>query len=352
MFTHISYNLKNELSTINKQDRIDMAILEKEEEVWDEYLQSLPEGQKQRVLKDGLCRYDTNMFHEKCQDGYYCEELWKSDQRRIMFLSKEGVVQRLEENDIQVSPGIYVENALHIWNYNYMRRVPGFSRGDFAIQDESSMLAGTALSPRAGSLLVDVCASPGGKSLDAADRMLAASAHAANGKSCGQVIARDVSPDKLERFSENLDRMAFPNVKLEQWDGTVLDASLVETADYVLCDVPCSGMGVIGRKPDIKYRLQKEQLDSLVTLQRSILENAWQYLKRGGIMVFCTCTVNPQENEENFKWLTNTFPLEPQSLDDYLPQSLWNEDTKRGYLTLMPGIHACDGFFISRLKRV
>lgn len=74
-----------------------MAILEKEEEVWDEYLQSLPEGQKQRVLKDGLCRYDTNMFHEKCQDGYYCEELWKSDQRRIMFLSKEGVGQAEED---------------------------------------------------------------------------------------------------------------------------------------------------------------------------------------------------------------------------------------------------------------
>lgn len=280
------------------------------------------------------------------------EEKSTSIRVNISKTTVEAMVQKLQEKDILVSPGVYVENALHIWNYNYMRRVPGFSEGDFAVQDESSMLAGMALSPKAGSLIVDVCASPGGKSLDAADRMLAASMQEGNGQSHGLVIARDVSPDKLERFTENWNRMAFPNVKLEQWDGTALDASLVGTADYVICDVPCSGMGVIGRKPDIKYRLQREQLDSLVTLQRAILENAWQYLKPGGIMVFCTCTVNPRENEENLKWLTNTFPLVPESLDDYLPESLWNEDTKRGYLTMMPGIHACDGFFISRLRRV
>lgn len=249
--------------------------------------------------------------------------------------------KRLQEQGIAVDPGHYVEHGLRISNYNYMRRVPGFSDGDFSVQDESSMLAGLVTSPEKGAFVLDVCGAPGGKSMDIADRLAGT----------GQVISRDVSKEKLEKISENLERMGFSNVALEQWDGTVPDARMFGRADYVICDVPCSGMGVMGRKKDIKYHLTRQQLDALVTLQRSILGNAWKYLKPGGVMIFSTCTLNPKENEENFKWLTETFPLVPENLDSFLPKTLWDAHTKEGYLKLIPGIHDTDGFFLSRLRR-
>lgn len=278
------------------------------------------------------------------------------------------VVDAIREKDIGVEVLPYVENGLRISGYNYMLRVPGFKEGHFTVQDVSSMLVGEVLAPEAGSVVIDMCAAPGGKTLDAADRLLAeepeslqgekllteetnTGAHDA-GQQKGCVIARDVSREKLLLIEENLERTGFDNVTTAIGDGTVLDETMLGKADYVICDVPCSGIGVIGRKQEIKYRLTREQLDELVVLQRKILENAWQYLKVGGSMIFCTCTVNPKENEENFRWLSESFPLEAESLDVYLPEILRNEDTKRGYLTLIPGDYKGDGFFISRLRRV
>ncbi len=261
------------------------------------------------------------------------------------------VYKKLLEKDINAAPGLYVKNALRITGYNYMLRVPGFSDGDFAVQDESSMLVGMVTAPRAGSVVLDICAAPGGKSMDIADRLLTAAKHS-NSVSSGRVICRDISEEKLEKIRENLMRMGFANVEPELFDGRLLDEKMLEKADYVLCDLPCSGLGVLGKKKDIKYRISREQLDSLGKLQRQMLKNAWQYLKPGGIMIYSTCTVNPVENEENVKWLTEQFPLETEALDEYLPECLKNEDTKKGYLRLMPGIHECDGFFIARLKRV
>lgn len=256
----------------------------------------------------------------------------------------DEVIRALQAKDIKVEPLPYMTYGLKISGYNYMLRVPGFKEGYFAVQDISSMLAGEVLSPKPGSVVIDLCASPGGKTLDAADRLLAAGS--------GTVIARDVSREKLLKIEENRERMGFDNVNVSVGDGTVPDEMLFEKADYVICDVPCSGIGVIGRKPEIKYRLTEKQLDDLVVLQRKILENAWRYLKVGGSMIFSTCTLNPKENEENFRWLLASFPLEAESLDDYLPETFINEDTKKGYVTLVPGIYEGDGFFISRLRRV
>lgn len=269
----------------------------------------------------------------------------------------EAVIETLQAKAITVEPLPYVKHGLRISGYNYMLRVPGFKEGYFAVQDQSSMLAGDVLAPEAGSVVLDICAAPGGKTLDVADRLLAGEKDASDiGNAMqtgrGYVIARDVSQDKLLKIEENLERMGFDNVKISMGDGTVLDEAMLGKADYVICDVPCSGIGVIGRKQEIKYRLTREQLDGLVTLQRQILKNAWQYLKVGGSMIFSTCTVNPKENEENFRWLLESFPLEAESLDSYLPEILQNEHTKEGYLTLIPGVHECDGFFLSRLRRV
>lgn len=278
------------------------------------------------------------------------------------------VVEALKAKDIQVETLPYLKYGLRISGYNYMLRVPGFQEGYFTVQDVSSMLVGEALAPKAGSLILDLCAAPGGKALDAADRLLAAEGENAMRPDTGEgavqdekqvvqhssgcVIARDVSRERLLLVEENLKRAGFHNVTLSVGDATVLDETMLGKADYVICDVPCSGIGVIGRKQEIKYRLTRQQLSELAALQRKILENAWRYLKVGGSMIFSTCTINPEENEENFRWLLKSFPLEAESLDSYLPETLLNGDTRKGYLTLIPGTYKGDGFFISRLRRV
>lgn len=174
-----------------------------------------------------------------------------------------------------------------------------------------------------------------------ADRMLG----------CGYVQAQDLTPYKVELIQENIERSGLNNVMAVQQDATVLDESWEEKADVVLADVPCSGYGVIGRKADIKYHASKAKENELIHLQRTILENAASYVKEGGTLVFSTCTVNKRENEENFRWFLEEFPFEPVSLNDCLPEELHSEETEQGYLQLIPGVHNCDGFFLSKFRK-
>ncbi len=257
----------------------------------------------------------------------------------------------LSEKQVETEPSPYVETALRLTDYNYMRRVPGFSDGLFGVQDESSMLVGVLANPKAGDMIIDMCAAPGGKTLDVADR-LRFSEQTMHSDVHGVIISRDVSQQKIDKIQENLERMEFDNVRLEVKDACELDEDMVEQADIVICDVPCSGIGVIGRKQDIKYRLEEKQLSELVTLQRAILANGVQYVKPGGTLMFSTCTVNPKENEENREWLLSNFSLEPVNITKDLPEILRSESTDKGYLSLIPGKQDCDGFFIAKFKKI
>lgn len=257
----------------------------------------------------------------------------------------------LSEKQVETEPSPYVETALRLTDYNYMRRVPGFSDGLFGVQDESSMLVGVLANPKAGDMIIDMCAAPGGKTLDVADR-LRFSEQTMHSDVHGVIISRDVSQQKIDKIQENLERMEFDNVRLEVKDACELDEDMVEQADIVICDVPCSGIGVIGRKQDIKYRLEEKQLSELVTLQRAILANGVQYVKTGGTLMFSTCTVNPKENEENREWLLSNFSLEPVNITKDLPEILRSESTDKGYLSLIPGKQDCDGFFIAKFKKI
>ena len=229
----------------------------------------------------------------------------------------------------------------HIRGYDHLSMLAAFQQGRFQVQDVSSMLAACVADPHPGDTVLDLCAAPGGKSLHMADRMLG----------CGYVQAQDLTPYKVELIQENIERSGLNNVMAVQQDATVLDESWEEKADVVLADVPCSGYGVIGRKADIKYHASKAKENELIHLQRTILENAASYVKEGGTLVFSTCTVNKRENEENFRWFLEEFPFEPVSLNDCLPEELHSEETEQGYLQLIPGVHNCDGFFLSKFRK-
>ncbi len=247
----------------------------------------------------------------------------------------------LEQQDIKVAQGTYFPYALKISGYNYLSSLEEFKQGYFQVQDESSMLVGEVASIKPGNLVVDVCAAPGGKSLHVAQLL----------KGTGKVLSRDLTLDKTALIEENNSRLGFSNIEVEQYDALTFDSRLENQADVVIADLPCSGLGVITKKPDIKYRVTKDDLTSLSELQKDILKVVSRYVKPGGTLIYSTCTINPLENEENVKWLESTKGFRLENLDSYLPQSLLSDTTKKGYFQLLPGVHQADGFFVARLKK-
>ena len=175
-----------------------------------------------------------------------------------------------------------------------------------------------------GDTVIDVCGAPGGKALHAASK---------TGKK-GKVYVRDLTDYKVSLIEENLERAGYTHMIPQVMDATVLDQSSIEKADVVIADLPCSGLGVIGRKPDIKYRVQPQDLEDIAQLQKQILKVVYQYVKPGGILLYSTCTLNKKENEENVAFITEHLPFEL-------------EETKE----LLPGIGDTDGFYMARFKR-
>ena len=168
----------------------------------------------------------------------------------------------------------------------------------------------------------------------------------------GYVEARDLTESKTDLIRENIERSGLPNISAVCRDASIPDESAKETADIVIADLPCSGLGVIGKKPDLKYRVSPEGIDSLIGLQRRILNCARDYVKPGGALIYSTCTVNPGENSENVYWFLEENPeFSLDDITDRLCPELRESVTEKGCLQLLPGIHMSDGFFIARLVR-
>lgn len=260
---------------------------------------------------------------------------------REYLVEKEAVLESLKSQKVTVEKAPYVENAYYVKDYDYLPALDAFRVGSIQVQDVSSMLVGDIAAPKEGDYVIDLCAAPGGKTLCIADKL----------KGTGRVDARDISRTKTDYIRENAIRQNFLNVVVTEKDATQLDSDSLEKADIVLADVPCSGLGVMGRKTDIKYKLNSAKIQELAGLQREILEQASTYVKPGGTLIYSTCTIGKEENQDNVEWFLEHYPYELESLDPYLCEELRSETTKKGYLQLLPGVHQCDGFFIARLKR-
>lgn len=258
-------------------------------------------------------------------------------------LQKNSVKQlreELEQAGVTVESGAYVDSALRISGYDYLQKLKAFQEGKFTVQDESSMLVGLVADIKPDQTVVDVCAAPGGKSLHAADLL--------NGT--GMVSSRDVSERKVEKIEENCRRLGYTNMDMKVWDAREWDKEYIEKADVVIADLPCSGLGVMGKKNDIKYKTSPDSIKELAALQREILKTVVSYVKPGGTLIYSTCTVNEEENEQNMRWIESELGLRLDSMDPYLPASLKSSTTKDGYLQLLPGVHKTDGFFLCRFK--
>ncbi len=255
---------------------------------------------------------------------------------------KAVLLCEMEKEGIEVKKQEYLPYAYELKKAEGLQNIEGFLRGDFTVQDISSMLVTECADVKANQVVLDLCAAPGGKSMHIAEKL----------QGTGTVYSFDVSDRKVDYILENAKRLGYENVVAKVQDATSFIEELVEKGDIVLADVPCSGIGVIGKKCDIKYRINEEEIAKIVTLQKQILKNAWKYVKKGGTFIYSTCTISKEENENMLQWLLENAPLELESLDTYLPKELCSDTTKKGYLQLLPGVHKCDGFFIARLKRV
>ena len=195
------------------------------------------------------------------------------------------------------------------------------------------------MNPKENSLVLDVCSAPGGKTTHLATLM----------NNTGKVVSRDIFEHKLKLIQSTVDRLGLKNVDVESFDASVLDKDSIDKFDYVLADVPCSGLGIIRRKPEIKYK-EKAELKDLPNIQKTILDNASKYVKVGGTLIYSTCTIQDNENIEviqDFLNLNDNFKLVPIN---EVKVDLDNQDS--GYLKIYPNIHDIDGFFIAKLERV
>ena len=324
---------------------------------------SYPDEKQDRILAFSI-RYSMPQWIVKKLVEWYGAELTKkilqksleasdlSVRVNLKETSKQDFIGQLEEKDIQVSDGYYVEEALHLKHINYVLRVPGYRQGLFFVQDESSMLLYHVIENYLADMLqnrqenkldiLDICAAPGGKTTHFA-QMLGDRAN---------IEARDLTEKKADKIRENIERLHLSNVSVGVKDATQPDADWINCADVVIADVPCSGLGILGKKNDIKYHLEEKQLLELVTLQRTILKQAMQYVKPNGILLFSTCTLNPEENEENAKWISKQGMFQPLSIRQQVPQALKHCLTDENMMQLIQGREECDGFFIAAFQRI
>ena len=206
--------------------------------------------------------------------------------------------------------------------------------GLLQLQDKSAQLAVLAADPKPGMKVLDLCAAPGGKSLQAADLM----------RDEGEVLACDISEEKIVRIRDNISRSGFGCVKAAVADATVFDPEKEGCFDLVIADLPCSGLGTAGRKPEIKYRVTQDKIRELAALQRQILKNAVRYVRPGGKLLYSTCTLTREENTDNADWLRDACGL--RQLPLALPPDRFS-GAETGRLQLMPKAGSGDGFFIS-----
>ena len=250
-------------------------------------------------------------------------------------LSREAYLSLLEERGIDASPTAYSPFGVRLAESIDPTHLPLYREGGFFVQDEASQIEALALGVRRGDTVLDACACPGGKSFSAA----------IEGGDCGRVIASDISASKLPLIEDGASRLSLSSVTARVLDARIPDESLLRKCDRVICDVPCSGLGVLGKKPDLRY-LSLDRFDTLIPIQREILRASAEAVKEGGVLVYSTCTLNPDENAG----VVNAFLAENAAFApvDFTAGAL---SSRCGMLTLLPHREGTDGFFIAKLQR-
>ncbi|MDI3270564.1 MAG: 16S rRNA (cytosine(967)-C(5))-methyltransferase RsmB [Bacillota bacterium] len=255
----------------------------------------------------------------------------------------EEVRASLLAQGVEVKEGkLFPKEALRLQRTRGLRRLEAFQKGWIAVQEESSMAAVAALDPQPGERVLDVAAAPGGKATSMAEKM---------GDS-GEVVANDSDRERLRLVEENAERLGLKNLTYTSYDGRHLPTEWAASFDRVLADLPCSGLGILHRRGDLRWRKTRDQIPHLQRLQKEILQGVLPVLRPGGVLVYSTCTVSRPENQKVVEFLTEEMDLQLEDLRPYLPPALREEPSAPyGWVQLLPHRHGTDGFFIARLRK-
>lgn len=250
----------------------------------------------------------------------------------------QEATELLAEQGVEVTPHPWLENCLILNKTGNLERLDAYGQGLFYVQDPASRLMALASGAAPGMRVLDMCAAPGGKSFAAAIQM----------DNQGEVISCDLHPHKKKLIQAGADRLGLSIIKPMTADGKVRREEWVSAFDLVLVDAPCSGLGVIRKKPDIRYKDPKP-LEDLPQVQQAILENAAGYVKPGGVLMYSTCTILPRENGEIVSAFLEKHPEFVREAFE-LPGAAGRVEA--GEITLWPQVHQTDGFFICKLRKV
>ena len=306
----------------NKEEYMDLSSLDKIERLSTEF--SYPE-------------YIIRLWEEEIGEGL--EDLLKflntesefSIRVNTLLTTKEKLIEDIENMRIEVKESNISKDALIVSNPNKIINSELFKSGQFYIQSESSIKVGDVVDPNKNDIIIDMCAAPGGKSTHLAQKT----------DDMAEILAFDIYDAKLNKIRENCNRLKIKSITTSLNDATVYNEKYDEYADIVLIDAPCSGFGLLRKKPEIKLFRTEQDIEELVAIQNDILNVAKNYVKVGGNLIYSTCTINRHENEDNVeKFLKENENFKLISIEN------------QRYIKYIPNIHGTDGFFIAKLEKI
>ena len=292
---------------------------------------SMPEWIVRELNKE----FDPEKVNEICENSNLKPKI--TIRINNLKITKNELKKSLQSKEIEVEDGI-IEDFLYLKNVKNITNLDEYKKGLFTMQDESAGLTALVLNPKEGESILDCCSAPGGKTTYIAELM--------NNK--GNVIAWDLYKHRLDKVQENSKRLGIDIIKTEENDATVLKEEYIEKFDKILIDAPCLGLGVIKRKPDIKWQRKFEDVEEISKIQEKILNTCSKYLKKGGILVYSTCSIIQSENDKIVEKFLKSENFELEEINNINIENLENKITKKGIIKLYPSENM-DGFFISKL---
>ena len=266
-------------------------------------------------------------------------------------IDQDTLIGELKKEGISAVKGGFIPDCVEITGgLNGLENTECFNKYGMFVQGQGAMLASHVAHPRVADKILDCCAAPGGKSTHMAQMC----------RDDLQIVAVDVNEARLKLVRDNCERLGLTSIETLCADASKInkdDKDSKKTYDIVLCDVPCSGLGLLGRKPDIREKFTYDELDELIPLQYSILEHACKMVRPGGTLIYCTCTLNTDENENQIeRFITEHKRFHTVPIDKFLPEAIYMDDERaasvaNGMITLLPHLDKCEGFFICRMER-
>ncbi len=292
---------------------------------------SMPEW----IVKELNKEFNTEKVNEICKNSNLKPKI--TIRVNNLKTTKNELRKSLQSKEIEVEDGI-IEDFLYLKNVKNITNLDEYKKGLFTMQDESAGLTALVLNPKEGESILDCCSAPGGKTTYIAELM----------NNNGNVMAWDLYKHRLDKVQENSKRLGIDIIKTEENDATVLKEEYIEKFDKILIDAPCLGLGVIKRKPDIKWQRKFEDVEEISKIQEKILNTCSKYLKKGGILVYSTCSIIQSENEKIVEKILKSENFELEEINNINIENVENKITKKGIIKLYPSENM-DGFFISKL---